>query len=183
MIFKLQDLIPSRENEAKVEGRWVRSMHLPFEGGLFDRLRDSWEIITGRAFAVRWPCHGELELILEEREEALVPYMHSEAHVIRAAHRIGMHKRHVDQTCHDCFQEAFNSYVKVCVKLLRNTDHVGDLKAFGDYMQNIVDSSTNYPWMLFHEHPAYLLGTFLNLDHKSEEFQALIRHSTEARKD
>lgn len=40
---------------------WVRSVPEPFYGGLLDRLNDAWTVITGRAFAVRWPTDGELE--------------------------------------------------------------------------------------------------------------------------
>ena len=46
------------------EGRWYRAVPLPFPGGLFDRLRDAWLVITEHAYAVRWPEPGELETAL-----------------------------------------------------------------------------------------------------------------------
>lgn len=43
---------------------WVRSVPLPFFGGLLDRMRDAWWVLTGRAYAVRWPRPGDLERAL-----------------------------------------------------------------------------------------------------------------------
>lgn len=48
-----------------VREAWVRSVPLPFFGGLFDRLRDAWAVIRGDAYAVRWPEPGDLEVALK----------------------------------------------------------------------------------------------------------------------
>ena len=45
---------------------WVRSVPLPFYEGLFGRVRDAWEVLTGRAYAFHWPKAGELEIILRD---------------------------------------------------------------------------------------------------------------------
>jgi hypothetical protein len=49
---------------------WVRAVPLPFYGGILDRLRDAWAVLRGKAYAVRWPQPGELEIALEGAREA-----------------------------------------------------------------------------------------------------------------
>jgi hypothetical protein len=63
MILTVGELIPHADVGAEVSpGRWVRAMHEPFRGGLFDRLRDAAAVLKGRdVFAVRWPKPGEFE--------------------------------------------------------------------------------------------------------------------------
>jgi hypothetical protein len=69
MIFTLRDLIPHSDNGTQIAtGQWVRAMHLPFSGGLFDRLRDARAVFKGQAVAVRWPKHGEFEQALALKE-------------------------------------------------------------------------------------------------------------------
>lgn len=55
-------------------GQWVRAMHEPFRGGLLDRLRDAVAVLSGRAFAVRWPRDGEFEQALVRTEQRKVYY-------------------------------------------------------------------------------------------------------------
>lgn len=40
------------------DGRYVVAVSEPYDG---NRLRASWEVLMGRAFALRWPEPGELE--------------------------------------------------------------------------------------------------------------------------
>lgn len=64
MIFHLRDLIPGDNVGVELEdGKWVRAMHLPFYGGVFDRARDAWAVLRGpeHAVAVHWPVNGEYE--------------------------------------------------------------------------------------------------------------------------
>jgi hypothetical protein len=62
VIFRLNDLIPSSDCTTQIEtGQWVRAMHIPFRGGLLDRLHDALAVFRGEAYAVRWPNHGEFE--------------------------------------------------------------------------------------------------------------------------
>jgi hypothetical protein len=62
MIFTLRHLIPHSDSGTQIAtGQWVRAMHEPFRGGLFDRMRDAAAIIRGDAVAVKWPKHGEFE--------------------------------------------------------------------------------------------------------------------------
>lgn len=69
MIYKLRDLIPSEMTSTQIEtGQWVRTMHLPFYGGLLDRLHDAYIVLLGRAVAVRWPKHGEFEQAIATKE-------------------------------------------------------------------------------------------------------------------
>lgn len=63
MIFTLRSLIPLSGNSTQIAtGQWVRAMHEPFRGGLFDRARDALAVLKGDdVFAVKWPQHGEYE--------------------------------------------------------------------------------------------------------------------------
>lgn len=40
------------------DGRWARAVSEPYTG---NRLRAAWWVLTGKAFALRWPEGGELE--------------------------------------------------------------------------------------------------------------------------
>lgn len=64
MVHRLADLIGDRHTRAQTDRGWARAVPLPFYGGLFDRLRDAWLVLTSRAYAVRWPAAGELEQAL-----------------------------------------------------------------------------------------------------------------------
>jgi len=71
MIFSLRDLIPDACMGRQIgTGQWVRAMHVPFQGGIIDRGRDAWAVLTGRAVAVRWPHDGEFEqaIAMSERK-------------------------------------------------------------------------------------------------------------------
>ena len=73
MIHKLRDMVGSADFQVglKESGgtRWVRPVPFPFFGGFKDRLHDAWEVLQGRAYAVRWPEHGELEDALRQGED------------------------------------------------------------------------------------------------------------------
>lgn len=62
MIHRLRDMIGAETclTQSKDCG-WVRAVPLPFYGGLFDRARDAWAVLTEHAYAVKWPEAGELE--------------------------------------------------------------------------------------------------------------------------
>ena len=73
MILSLRHLLPARDCSSEIApGLWVASMPLPFQGGLLDRARDAWSVLTGRTFAVRYPVDGELEAIMEDRGQRIV---------------------------------------------------------------------------------------------------------------
>lgn len=61
MIHSLQSMIANGATTDIGCGVYVRAVPLPFYGGLFDRVRDAWAVMTERAYAVRWPRPGELE--------------------------------------------------------------------------------------------------------------------------
>jgi hypothetical protein len=42
---------------------WVRAVAEPYSGG---RLKAAWWVLTGRAYAFRWPKPGELETALRD---------------------------------------------------------------------------------------------------------------------
>jgi len=65
MIHRLRDMIGSaQDGQSHPTVGYVRAVPHPFYGGLFDRLRDARAVISGKAFAVRWPEGGELEIAL-----------------------------------------------------------------------------------------------------------------------
>lgn len=67
MVHHLRSMISLPGNDAHFKGRWVRSVPLPFYGGLLDRLRDAYLVVTGKAYAIYWPEPGELEDALGKR--------------------------------------------------------------------------------------------------------------------
>ena len=53
-MWDLKELIQScSETQAEINGKWVPSR--PLKGGLFERLRDAWSVLVGKADAVKWP--------------------------------------------------------------------------------------------------------------------------------
>lgn len=42
------------------DGRWVAAVAEPYTG---NRFTAAWWVLTGRAYAFRWPRHGDLEAI------------------------------------------------------------------------------------------------------------------------
>lgn len=67
MIHRLRHMIGSAQAaQSHPTMGYVRAVPEPFYGGLFDRLRDARAVISGKAFAVRWPKGGELEAALCE---------------------------------------------------------------------------------------------------------------------
>lgn len=61
--------IPCPDVATEVDGRWVRAIPFPFRDGVVGRLRDAVAVLTGRAFAFRWPEAGEFEdAITADRE-------------------------------------------------------------------------------------------------------------------
>lgn len=61
MIHQLRDMISGPGTQAQTPRGWASAVPLPFYGGLLDRCRDAWAVLTTRAYAVRWPEPGELE--------------------------------------------------------------------------------------------------------------------------
>lgn len=47
------------------DGGWARSVAEPYTA---NRLVAAWWVLTGRAYALRWPEAGELEAALQKRE-------------------------------------------------------------------------------------------------------------------
>ena len=69
MIHRLADMIGSPHTQAGLpDGRWVRAVPCPVVPGVFGRLSAAWAVLTGKAHAVRWPEHGELERALNPPE-------------------------------------------------------------------------------------------------------------------
>src|SRR5579872_1981686 len=46
--------------QSEYHGRWVSAVAEPYTA---NRLVAAWWVLTGRAYALRWPKHGELEAI------------------------------------------------------------------------------------------------------------------------
>ena len=66
-IHTLADLIGGKHiSQQTPDGHWVRAVPVPYYGG---SLLAAWEVLRGRAFAVRWPKGGELEKALEGYKE------------------------------------------------------------------------------------------------------------------
>lgn len=65
MIHRISNCIGGRGTSTGLpNGQWVRAVPEPYEGGLFDRFAGAWAVLTGRAYAFRWPDPGELESAL-----------------------------------------------------------------------------------------------------------------------
>jgi hypothetical protein len=65
-VFWLGDMIGSKSVAAGLpDGRVVRAVPEPFEGGLFMRFTAAWAVLTGRAYAFSWPDDGDLEMALD----------------------------------------------------------------------------------------------------------------------
>lgn len=54
----------SYTNQQNEYGRWCRAVPVPYQAGLRLRLVAAWWVLTGRAYALRWPKPGELEAAL-----------------------------------------------------------------------------------------------------------------------
>ena len=65
MIYTLKNLVGSSDCQAGPDGygRWSRAIPLQFYGGY---LSAAWEVLRGRAVAVRYPVSGELEQALQD---------------------------------------------------------------------------------------------------------------------
>ena len=61
-IIRLGNMIGRADVQAGLsDGRWVRAVPEPYRPNLVEALRAAWWVLRGRAFAVVWPEHGELE--------------------------------------------------------------------------------------------------------------------------
>lgn len=62
-IHRLSDMIGTDDNSSTAFGLegYFRAVPLPYCGA---RLRAAWYVLTGKAYAVRWPEPGELESAL-----------------------------------------------------------------------------------------------------------------------
>lgn len=66
-IHSLSSMIGSKTVQTPIETYGhVRAVPSPFHAGLFGRLRAAWYIVTGKAYAVRWPEAGDLEKALDQ---------------------------------------------------------------------------------------------------------------------
>jgi hypothetical protein len=48
------------------QGPWYRAVPAPYYTFGIERLRAAWWVLTGKAHAVVWPRHGDLERALEK---------------------------------------------------------------------------------------------------------------------
>lgn len=65
-VFRLADMIgSSRVSTGLPDGREVRAVPERFAGGIWCRLRASWQVLTGKAVATDWPAPGDLEAALK----------------------------------------------------------------------------------------------------------------------
>lgn len=61
-VHTLGNMIGSSDTQSgDADGPWFRAVPEPYSGG---RLRAAWWVLTGKAHAVIWPDHGELEKAL-----------------------------------------------------------------------------------------------------------------------
>jgi len=180
MIHRLHNLFPASDCSTEIKGRWVRAVGLPFEGGLLDRLRDAWNVLIGKCFAVYWPTDGELETILDRAGETIVPILRTKDDVLRRAHQLGMHKKHIDVECQQCFEEAVSEYIGVCTEIMTGTKYEGQLGAFIDWFRKFAYDTKNF--MIFNEHPAYSVGDFVGVDHNSDDFIKFVSKAAVANK-
>ena len=65
MVYTIRDLIGTEDCKScpRERERWSRSIPLPYYGGY---LSAAWEVLRGRAVAVRYPVAGELEQALSD---------------------------------------------------------------------------------------------------------------------
>lgn len=65
MVYTIADLVGSSDVQSGPDrlGRWSRSIPLPFYSGYVGA---AWEVLRGRAVAVRYPSDGELEQALQD---------------------------------------------------------------------------------------------------------------------
>ena len=181
MIHKLHNLFPASDCSTRIEnGRWVRAVCLPFESGLFDRLRDAWHVLRGRCYAVHWAKHGELEEILDRAGETIVPILQTTDDVRRRAHQLGMHKKHVESECKHCFDEAVASYIDICTAILTETIYEDQIGAFVDWFRKFAYECNNF--LVFNEHPAYAVGDFVGVTHDSPDFSILVARAAKTNK-
>ena len=66
MIHRLMNIGYDRSCSTRTDTGWMMAVPLPFYGGLFDRMRDAWAVLTGRAYAFHWPQPGEYERAVRE---------------------------------------------------------------------------------------------------------------------
>lgn len=62
VIHRLDSMVGSADCATQDNlGAWVRAVPLPYSGTIFENIQAAWWILTGRAYAVRWPEAGDLE--------------------------------------------------------------------------------------------------------------------------
>ena len=183
MIYTLGSIIPDACNGTPRGNVYVRAMHLPFYGGLFDRISDAWQVFRQKAVAVRWPQAGELEDVFNIRNE-LLPEQIRPKHVVEISHKLGMHEpdpspdacNYAHTDCQECYEKGYNAYVKECVDLLKAIDRTDQIPAFMEYINDVNDPSRplSERWWIMHEPILYEVGTFLGYElDTSDEFKAM----------
>lgn len=66
-INRIGSMIGSKHTQAgTLNGPWYRAVPSPYHTFGFQRLRAAWWVLTGRAHAVVWPEHGDLERALDK---------------------------------------------------------------------------------------------------------------------
>lgn len=65
-VHRIGDMYPANVGAGLPDGRYVRAVAMPYEGS---RVSAAWWVLTGRAYAVIWPDHGELEEALSPRQK------------------------------------------------------------------------------------------------------------------
>jgi hypothetical protein len=88
------------------------------------------------------------------------------------AHRIGMH-RGTDFDCPQCVAEQFAHYLAICDKILMALDLFDHVIRFRGHMREWADLIDD-PGFLLHEHPAYAIADYLQIDPDSPAFGPLI---------
>lgn len=124
---------------------------------LLSKIYDAWNILTGSALAVEYPC-----MALNETE------------IVLLAHENGMHarKKVYISNCYHCFTEGWESYEAVCVELLTLIGEEKEILAFKEFLKGLLTSGPFHEQgLVFHEHELYMVGNFLGYDHTSPKFK------------
>lgn len=96
--------------------------------------------------------------------------------VLKRGHELGMHSDRLCPECDDCFNERLTHYLHLCVQLLSDIDGTRT-DQFRAFVENEAKKSRAERFGIFLNHPAYMVGDFLNMDHSSPEFQMLCYRS------
>ena len=65
-IHRLRDLIGRPDVFTSDGERYYRAVPEPYTG---NRLKATWAVLTGRAYAIQWPKAGEFEAVMQEQSK------------------------------------------------------------------------------------------------------------------